>query len=268
MNRDELLELCRKAPQIGQVKHEEFVDYIVVLEQTRRSANGAWEKTEAAYMSVDGRITMANEDHRRQGKQLNFEDPVVLVDDEEQLTLLVACNSEVYGRRHGIATSRKLAGTATERNFPWEVAETSAIGRALGTMGYGGLPGSGLASADDVQRAREAEATPRAEPASRNGMARRGDGERASPRLAAPVTQAPNQDGVNRRTRPVSPFQRQKLGELFEELFPGQDVANGIEELFMHQVGHGVDAATYDEGRQVTAFLLRQKRVPEVAGAN
>src|SRR5690606_11851230 len=159
MSREELLALCEKAPAIGQVSHSEFVDYIVVLEQTRRGRNGQWETVETAYMSVDGRVAMANEDHRRQGKALQFEDPVVLVDDDEQLTLLVAVNSEIYGRRHGIATSRKVTGTTAEKNFPWEVAETSAIGRALGAMGYGVLPGSGLASAEDVQRAQEAPGT-------------------------------------------------------------------------------------------------------------
>ncbi|HBY92650.1 MAG: hypothetical protein M5U01_23025 [Ardenticatenaceae bacterium] len=249
MTREELLALCEKAPAIGQVKHTEFVDYIVVLEQARRGSNGQWEKVETAYMSVDGRVAMANEDHRRQDKALNFEDPVVLVDDEEQLTLLVAVSSEIYGRRHGIATSRKIAGTSAEKNFPWEVAETSAIGRALGAMGYGILPGSGLASADDVQRAQEAP--------------ERGDRGRRQP-----ATNGLARSAAERRTRPVSPFQRQKLHELYEELFPGQPAETGLDELFLDQVGHSIDEASYDEGRQVTAYLLREKRAPEVAATN
>ncbi|HYN88145.1 MAG TPA: hypothetical protein VER55_06425 [Ardenticatenaceae bacterium] len=292
MNREELLALCEKAPAIGSVKHGEFADYIVVLEQTKRGRNGQWEKSEAAYMSVDGRVAMANEDHRRQGKALHFEDPVVLVDDEEQLTLLVAATSEIYGRRHGIATSRKLTGTSAERSFPWEVAETSAIGRALGAMGYGVLPGSGLASAEDIQRAQEApggdgRGQPRrggtgpSRPApsvtavpSRQGAARReetlepaGNGHTLEAHVApvAGVQQAALPGVTARRNRPVSPFQRQKLTELYEELFPGEESETGLDELFAEQVGHGIDEATYDEGRQVTAYLLREKRAPELA---
>ena len=155
MNREQLVELCQQAPTIGAVRHEEFVDYISVLEQVRR-VDGKWTKQEVAYMNVDGKIAMANEDHRRQQKQLRFEDPVILVDNDEQLTLMVSLESEVYGRRHGIATSRRVGGSSYEAVHPWEVAETSAIGRALSMMGYGVLPGSGLASADDVSRAQDA----------------------------------------------------------------------------------------------------------------
>lgn len=265
MTREELLALCEKAPAIGQVKHGEFVDYIVVLEQTRRGPNGQWEKVEAAYMSVDGRVAMANEDHRRQGKALHFEDPVVLVDDEENLTLLVAVSSELYGRRHGIATSRKLAGTNAERAFPWEVAETSAIGRALGAMGYGVLPGSGLASAEDIQRAQETADGKSAGGDSPNGRGKipRSAQDRGERIYSRPVATGAPRRVAERRTRPVSPFQRQKLHELYEELFPGEPAEAGLDELFFEQVGHGIDEATYDEGRQVTAYLLREKRAPD-----
>ena len=103
-------------------------------------------------MTVDGKLAMANQDHLRQGKRLDFGFPQILVDNEDQLTLMVTITSEVYGTRHGIATSRRIGGTAAEREFPWEVAETSAIGRALSAMGYGLFPGSGLASAEDMLR--------------------------------------------------------------------------------------------------------------------
>ncbi len=241
MTREELIHLCQQAPKIGTVSHEEFADYITLLDQVRR-VNGQWEKTESAYMNVDGKIAMANEDHRRQSKQLNFEDPVVLVEDEKQLTLLVAINSEIYGRRHGIATSRKVGGSPYEAAHPWEVAETSAAGRALSMMGYGVLPGSGLASADDVSRARESESTAPAE----------------TPRREP---QPPTTNGYTRRgQRGVSAFQRQKIYELFGELYPEQVVEAGVDNLFQRHVGHVLADASYDEGRQMTAYLLREKR--------
>ncbi len=36
-------------------------------------------------------------------------------------------------------------------SFPWEKAETGARGRALGSLGFGVLPGSGIASAEEMQ---------------------------------------------------------------------------------------------------------------------
>ena len=149
MTREEILALLDKARDVGAVKHVDFVDYVVVLEG-RRKVQGQWQTTEHAYMTIDGKLAMANEDHRKQAKRLDFGEPKVLVDSSEQLTLQVTVTSEIYGVRHGIATSRKKIGTNAEKDWPWEVAETSSIGRALAAMGYGLLPGSGLAGAEDL----------------------------------------------------------------------------------------------------------------------
>lgn len=245
MTRDDILKLCQQSPQIGAVKHEEFIEYITVLDQNKR-INGQWERAETAYMSVDGKVTMANEDHRRQGKQLQFEDPVVLVDDESQLTIMVNISSEVYGRRHGIATSRRVGGSSYEMAHPWEIAETSAIGRALSAMGYGVLPGSGMASADDIKRARDAESN---QPTTKT--------------ITRPTLPAPRHDLPRRGQRPVSDFQKQKIHELFSDLYPTLDVESGVDTLFKREVGYDLSHATYEEGRQVTAYLLREKRAHE-----
>jgi hypothetical protein len=111
-------------------------------------------------MTVDGRLAMANVDHQRQGKKITFHDPRVLSDADDHVTLMVVVESEVYGRRHGIATSRKADGSSIETQHPWEIAETSAIGRALASMGYGLLPGSEAyeslnQSADEAQGGRD-----------------------------------------------------------------------------------------------------------------
>lgn len=117
MTREQLLEICRRAPNVGAVKHEEFADYVVPLNQ-RKKVDDEWVTIQVPYMAVDGKLAMANEDHRRQGKRLDFGAPQVLVDNAEQLTLLVTLTSEIYGTRHGIATSRRVGGAEAEREFP------------------------------------------------------------------------------------------------------------------------------------------------------
>jgi len=247
MTHEDLINLCQKAPKIGMVSHKEFVDYIVVLDKVRR-LQGRWERTETAYMNVDGKVAMANEDHRRQEKKMNFEDPVILVNNEEHLTLLVAINSEAYGRRHGIATSRKVGGSPYEAAHPWEIAETSAIGRALSAMGYGVLPGSGMASAEDIKRAREAETEAAKEP---------------TPVVPSREAIRPNRNRnghTRQRKRPVSPFQQQKIQELFETVYPDRHFESGIEQLFQQLIGYPIEQASYNDGRKVTAYLLGERR--------
>lgn len=61
--------------------------------------------------------------------------------------------------------------------------------------------------------------------------------------------------------RVVSPFQRQKIAELYTELYPQEEDAPGaIDAMFVTETGRGIDRASYDDGRQITAMLLREKR--------
>ncbi len=228
MNREEVLALCRKARDVGSVKHEDFADYVVVLE-SRRKVGEEWQTVEHAYMAVDGKLAMANEDHRQQNKRLDFHEPKVLLDNPEQLTLQVTVTSEIYGTRHGIATSRKKGGTPAERDFPWEVAETSAIGRALAAMGYGLLPGAGLASAEDIVRASDMFAKER----------------REAPRRAPLMT-------AN---------QRNKLIELYREQHGGDEtaIAQGLDALFLRAFKHPLNQATMEEASKIIGQFLAQK---------
>ncbi|MBC7259403.1 MAG: hypothetical protein H5T65_09150 [Chloroflexi bacterium] len=238
MKREELLALCKKARDVGKVRHEDFVDYVIGLEKKRRIGD-EWVTSETAYMSVDGKLAMANEDHRLQGKRLDFEDPVVLFNSDEQLTLMVTVVSEIYGRRHGIATSRKVGGSPVEREFPWEVAETSAIGRALSAMGYGLLPGAGLASAEDMERVIAREQVREAPPGAR-------------PRTPS-----------SRRPGTLTDFQKAELVRLYREMHGEADdtaALEGVKARFQEKFGHDLDAATYREGQDMIRFLNEEMR--------
>ncbi len=151
MTKEEILAVLRLVPDIGQVKHPDFIDYVVVIKSWRGKGSER-RQVESAYMAVDGKIAMACLDHRLQGKRLDFQDAQVLKDTPDELTLAVPIISGIYGRRCGIATSHLKDGTPAEMSSPWEVAQTSAIGRGLSAMGYGLLPGADLASAEDMQR--------------------------------------------------------------------------------------------------------------------
>lgn len=256
MTREQILQILRATPNVGQVTHEEFADYVVALTQRRRGEDG-WQSTEHPYMTVDGKLAMANQDHARQSRRLDFGPPQVLVDSEEQLTLMVTVTSEIYGTRHGIATSRRLGGSEIEQLFPWEVAETSAIGRALSMMGYGLFPGSGLASAEDMLRATSAE--------KRGAVERRSsESERRSGQPAAQTRPSLNEPRATyaRSHPPLSPVQRNKLIELWRALHGGSELeaTEGLDKLFTEAYKHDMSEATYEEGARLTGQLLSEIR--------
>jgi hypothetical protein len=255
MSRENAVASARKAGDVGAVKHEEFADYIVMMESNRKVGDD-WQTLEQPYMAVDGKLAMANEDHRRQGKRLDFGEPKVLLDTDEQLTLLVTVTSEIYGTRHGIATSRKQTGTRAEKEFPWEVAETSAIGRALTAMGYGLFPGAGLASAEDMLRAG----------ASKTGGARRNDagngGGNGENGENGDAGERPFRDNVRPlRTAPMSTNQRNKLIELYGERFGGseQEIQEGLDAIFESAFKHPMADATLAEASKIISQMIAQK---------
>ncbi len=244
MAREDVVQLARRAGDVGSVTHEEFADYIVLLESQRRVGDD-WQSVEQPYMAVDGKLAMANEDHRKQGKRMEFGEPKVLLNTDEQLTLLVTVTSEIYGTRHGIATSRKLNGSRAEKEFPWEVAETSAIGRALTAMGYGLFPGAGLASAEDMLRVG---ATAPANGGNGNGAGNGNGLER---------------DGTERvrRTAPMSNNQRNKLIELYVERFDGteEEAEQGLDAVFESAFKHNLADATLAEASKIISQMIAAK---------
>lgn len=92
------------------------------------------------YMTVARRVELAHEDGKFQGVKSNVisHDPVVI-----QVTVNIA-GVEYQG------TSAANPMKSIEKTSPYEVAETSALGRALGFAGYGIV--DGIASADEMYK--------------------------------------------------------------------------------------------------------------------
>jgi hypothetical protein len=97
------------------------------------------------YVMVSGRVLLAHEDNP---DALSIETEIAFMDaDSITVKAKVTTRKGVFT---GHATSYLKTGSPQEKKTPLEVAETSAIGRALGVAGY--AVEGGIASADEMQR--------------------------------------------------------------------------------------------------------------------
>jgi hypothetical protein len=139
---------------------------------------------ELPYMSVDGRVLMAVDEHMAQGKKVIIQ-PAEFKDDpvSGQKLCQVTVKAELRGEATGTARLF-IGGGGANRDTPVETAETSAIGRALGFLGYGCF-GTGIASADEMIIALGGEP-------SRPEISRNADGTKATAGTDAPATTSPS----------------------------------------------------------------------------
>jgi hypothetical protein len=96
------------------------------------------------YVQVSGRVLIAHEDNPDNLAIITE----VTYEDSEKIRVRASVLTR-KGEFTGHAESFKQAGSPQEKKSPLEVAETSAIGRALGFAGYA-IEG-GIASADEVR---------------------------------------------------------------------------------------------------------------------
>lgn len=165
--------LLRLDPKWG-VTTADYADYIVPLSQNKTIKRDGVEVkvvSTTLYMSVAGRIAMINEAAERNDWRVDFQpDPNTptgvhgyLVNDGDRIVYREYVS--VYerdkgtgqfvpiGTRGGTAWVPSTGGGAAVGSNRYEVVETSARGRAIAAWGLGVLPGSGVASLDEMQAA-------------------------------------------------------------------------------------------------------------------
>jgi hypothetical protein len=155
-----------KVKQAYQCIPAEYHSFIVLLKQSIKlgkpaggyqvspdgKAIGMWQAQDGSvyvtialpYMTVDGRIRWVRDEHRKAEKALNINTEVL------NGFVRATVQSELLGS--ATATAKIGSTSGVDKTNPIENAETSAVGRALGFLGYG-LIGTGIASADEVMSA-------------------------------------------------------------------------------------------------------------------
>lgn len=109
---------------------------------------GTYVSIEKPYVTVDGRIQMARDEHAELQKRLDIHPPS-FVTLNDRLIVSVTVESEIRGSSTG--TIEVGFDSGVDRSNPFANAQTSAIGRALGFLGYG-LVGTGVvASAEEME---------------------------------------------------------------------------------------------------------------------
>lgn len=127
---------------------EQYRDFITLLDQTKKSGSVS-AKIQTAYMQVDGRVRMFVDEHRKADSKFTIAVQHYMEGDHPHTKVRVA--SEMLGAAEATAKIG-FGGHGADSTNPIENAETSALGRALGFLGYG-LLGGGIASAEEVERA-------------------------------------------------------------------------------------------------------------------
>lgn len=140
-----------------QVTPTQYHPFILIQTRSKRVAGSRQHPIYASvpnpYMTVPGRLTMAHDAARDQGKELHISTDILPVGEVYAVFAKVRLG-------HSSATGHaqiKFGGSGVDATDPLENAETSAIGRALGNLGFGIF--NGVASAEDMERVQEREAS-------------------------------------------------------------------------------------------------------------
>lgn len=141
-------------------RNKGFESFIKLLPQSKNVGdknNPCYVQIEVPYITVDGRVSMIVEEHVKNKQKFTISPPEFVVAPDSK-TLL--CRVTIESTRGTASGTAKIGinGSGVDSTNPYENAETSAIGHALGFLGYG-LLGNGIASFDEVNSALAEKAT-------------------------------------------------------------------------------------------------------------
>lgn len=155
--------LLESIPPVFGVKTSDFTDHILPLAQNTKvdvNGNTEWKKVWRLYMTVAGRIAMVQKACELNEWNLDFSpetnvpdhNPAGFVFTEPNLVYREYCN--IYTHENGeviFVGSKPGMAMAKQGANSMEKVETAARGRAIAAWGFGVLPGSGIASLEEMQ---------------------------------------------------------------------------------------------------------------------
>lgn len=152
----QMIERLASLPPVWGVKTVDYADFVLPMENRQKVTDEGVEKyvnTVRLYMQVAGRVRMLNDAQESNSWSVSETQEILPADKATVLRLGISIMSVesadsiyVNGNRFGMA---KAKGGDTA----WEKMETAARGRALGAWGFGVLPGSGIATLEEMQDA-------------------------------------------------------------------------------------------------------------------
>ena len=161
----------------GGLRPEDYFDYVQALPQRKKikapDGSETYKEMWTLYITVAGRQAAINAAAEKNGWRVDFEpEPVTptgvpgyLQFDKERVVYREYCciyaksggdgDWTLLGRKPGTAWVPGEGGGGAVRTNRFEKVETSARGRAIAAWGIGVLPGSGVASLDEMTTAQE-----------------------------------------------------------------------------------------------------------------
>jgi hypothetical protein len=172
--REQVMELLSSHRDVWGLKYAEYSDYVQALPQNKKISRRVDGRKEdiyyenwTLYVSVGGRLAMLSELTEVRGWTSSFvPEPVTptgvpgfisLGDQGEGGRIIYREYLEIHdeegrlvGRKPGMAWVPYTGGQQAAGSNPYEKVETSARGRSLGAWGIGVIPGSGIATVEEI----------------------------------------------------------------------------------------------------------------------
>ena len=167
----EAFALLESIPPIYGVKTSDFTDHILPLAQNTKvevNGNTEWKKVWRLYMTVAGRVAMVQKACEINGWQVDFSpeqsvpegNPAGFIFTEPHLVYREFCNIYTHDDETGEVVflgSKPGMSQAKGGNNAYEKVETAARGRSIAAWGFGVLPGSGIASLEEMESVKGAD---------------------------------------------------------------------------------------------------------------